>query len=567
MSNSSGSEYKGKSIIVDEEPNDEWENPSCDDNQIGYPLPPKLDASNHDHARKCRCCVKTIKIENDVKDLQEELRELHLAYKNNFMMLTNIVKDLAKKDLNPEAVKADIMREVPWYISQDVFFTLQLFEIVIMVRKRRTELPSAGESSEPQGAAGAQRPLAQQELSSYFRCNEVLDEKLKRKKSTIINTTVFPWFFVNNTAIQNEKENVSDKVKARLFSYGCVVAWWKVGPCRQKFLDIPATWNGVLEDMSDGFEGNEEYHVNDRDLTTKNMFDGLLFIPGYRQINLSRVSMVHLRLWVRIMRRKKKTLVLLFEFFRRGLPEWTVDLTNYLPKHFPQQECAIGCDLLGYLALPVIDLTTSSCVGVIELLTSSKYVNYAHEILAFLLTLKLFILQTQNLRFPQAFDGPAYVPRQNELDKIIGILKTVCDIYNLPLAQTWVVSPSTSFVSHDKIIKKCCCSFDTKCIGKVCMSTTYLPFYLKDLPKCQFRKTCAERKLEQSSYGAVGRALLCRSLCFCRDVTILNAKEYSLVYCARMFKLASCFAIYLHSVENGDDYILEFFFPSECGRW
>ncbi|PWA64933.1 hypothetical protein CTI12_AA339330 [Artemisia annua] len=114
MSNSSKSDYKGKSIVVDEEPNDEWENPTCDDNIIlrnyvmrclwsdsiwyktGYPLPPKLDASNNDHARRCRCCVKSIKIENEVKDLQEELRELHLAYKNNFMMMANVVKGLAK---------------------------------------------------------------------------------------------------------------------------------------------------------------------------------------------------------------------------------------------------------------------------------------------------------------------------------------------------------------------------------------------------------------------------------------------------------------------------------------
>ena len=38
-----------------------------------------------------------------------------------------------------------------------------------------------------------------------------------RHKKTIINTTVLPWFFVNNTAIQNEeKENVSNKVEARI---------------------------------------------------------------------------------------------------------------------------------------------------------------------------------------------------------------------------------------------------------------------------------------------------------------------------------------------------------------
>ncbi|GJR22834.1 hypothetical protein Tco_0971361, partial [Tanacetum coccineum] len=87
--------------------------------------------------------------------------------------------------------------------------------------------------------------------------------------------------------------------------------------------------------------------------------------------------------------------------FRRGLPEWTLDLTNYSPKHFPQQECAISCDLHGYLALPVFDLTTSSCIGVIELLTSSKYVSYAHEVQQFHSALK-----TQNLSCPQAFDDP-----------------------------------------------------------------------------------------------------------------------------------------------------------------
>ena len=114
MSNSSSNDYKGKSIVVDEEPNDQWENPSCNDNiilrnyvmkclwsdpiwyKMGYSLSPKLDASNNDQKQRCRCCMKSIKIENEVKDLQQELRELHLAYKNNFMMMANVVKGLAK---------------------------------------------------------------------------------------------------------------------------------------------------------------------------------------------------------------------------------------------------------------------------------------------------------------------------------------------------------------------------------------------------------------------------------------------------------------------------------------
>ncbi|KAJ0631056.1 hypothetical protein HanOQP8_Chr17g0645421 [Helianthus annuus] len=66
--------------------------------------------------------------------------------------------------------------------------------------------------------------------------------------------------------------------------------------------------------------------------------------------------------------------------FGLGLPEWTPDLDNCTPKHFPQQEFALSCNLHGYLALPVFDSKTQLCVGVLELLTSSKYLSYAYEV-------------------------------------------------------------------------------------------------------------------------------------------------------------------------------------------
>ena len=66
--------------------------------------------------------------------------------------------------------------------------------------------------------------------------------------------------------------------------------------------------------------------------------------------------------------------------FRRGLPEWSSDLHNYLPDHFPQQECAIRCNLHGYLALPVFYSTTGLRAGVIELLMSLEYTSLAYEV-------------------------------------------------------------------------------------------------------------------------------------------------------------------------------------------
>ncbi|KAJ0666318.1 hypothetical protein HanPI659440_Chr17g0665481 [Helianthus annuus] len=85
--------------------------------------------------------------------------------------------------------------------------------------------------------------------------------------------------------------------------------------------------------------------------------------------------------------------------YRRGLPEWTPDVTNYLPRNLPQQECAIRCNLHGYLALPVFDMSTHLCVGVLELLTSSKYTSYAYEVQRL-----CNALQTVGLRTQQPFD-------------------------------------------------------------------------------------------------------------------------------------------------------------------
>ncbi|GJY11038.1 hypothetical protein Tco_0379223 [Tanacetum coccineum] len=80
MSESTVDNYKGKQIVMEEDPNDEWENPTCEDNLIlgnyvnkclsdgpiwykmGYPLPHKLDAKKHPHIATYKCCKKGIKV-------------------------------------------------------------------------------------------------------------------------------------------------------------------------------------------------------------------------------------------------------------------------------------------------------------------------------------------------------------------------------------------------------------------------------------------------------------------------------------------------------------------------
>lgn len=243
--------------------------------------------------------------------------------------------------------------------------------------------------------------------------------------------------------------------------------------------------------------------------------------------------------------------------YRFGFPEWTSDITNYAPKDFPQQESAIRCNLVGYLALPVFD-SKGFPVGVLELLTSSKYISYAYEVQQINKALK-----NTNLKTSQLFDW-SYAPsgpKQNRMDKIHSILKDVCDTHGLPLAQTWCVSYSRGYVVHEKILKNSCNSFNTKCIGKVCMYTTGLPFYVGDLGMWHFREACRERHLN-GERGVVGWAMATQGSCFCRDVSELSEEEYPLVYNARMCGLTSCFTIFLHGFGYLDKgYVLEFFLP------
>ncbi|GKC43586.1 hypothetical protein Tco_1061308 [Tanacetum coccineum] len=179
----------------------------------------------------------------------------------------------------------------------------------------------------------------------------------------------------------------------------------------------------------------------------------------------------------------------------------------------------------GDLKQDVFRTSFRSRVGVIELLTSSKHPSFAYEVQQFQRALK-----TQNLTCRQVSDAPVsdviYEGRGNELENIFGILSTVCDYYRLPLAQTWAVSSLSTIAAHEQVLRMSCNSFDSRCLGKVCM------------------------------------AFLSSGSCFCEDVTKLNEDEYPLVHFARMHGLTSSFAIHLHSVKSNDDYVLEFFLPS-----
>ncbi|KAI7754825.1 hypothetical protein M8C21_018918, partial [Ambrosia artemisiifolia] len=244
------------------------------------------------------------------------------------------------------------------------------------------------------------------------------------------------------------------------------------------------------------------------------------------------------------------------------LPEWSLDVPGQDASH----------NIHGYINLPVFESSSDCCVGVLEIITSSSYVDFAFEVQEVSRALK-----TQNLKSPNVFEDPSFSTlsslfrqiaderRRRELDEIYKVLKTVCDTHNLPLAQTWAPCGYSSYVANSENLEQSCSSFNRNCIGKVCMSIVDLPFYVQDLNLWEFHEFCRGRHMDKSQ-GVVGRSLSSCGTWFCEDVTKLDEDDYPLVHIARSSGLNSCLAIYLKSLEADTEHVIEFFLPSHTAN-
>ncbi|XP_026441022.1 protein NLP6-like [Papaver somniferum] len=246
--------------------------------------------------------------------------------------------------------------------------------------------------------------------------------------------------------------------------------------------------------------------------------------------------------------------------FRQKLPEWTPNVQYYSDKEYQRLNHALSYNVRGTLALPVFETSGKSCIGVIELITTSHKVNYAPEV-----DKVCKALEAVNLKTSEIMDSPSVQicneGRQNALAEILEILTVVCETHKLPMAQTWIPCRHRSIIAHGGGVQKSCTSFDGSCMGQICMSTTDVAFYVIDPHMWGFRDACSEHHL-QNGQGVAGRAFLSLGSCFSRDITKFSKTNYPLVHYARMFDLRSSFAICLRSAYTGtDDYILEFFLP------
>ncbi|XP_030522812.1 protein NLP2 [Rhodamnia argentea] len=239
--------------------------------------------------------------------------------------------------------------------------------------------------------------------------------------------------------------------------------------------------------------------------------------------------------------------------FLGKLPEWTPDVRFFSSEEYPRLNYAQQYDVRGSLALPVFERGSGTCLGVVEIITTSQKINYRPELENICKALEAVDLRSsQTFRPPSAKAcNPSY---QAALPQILEVLTSVCKRYRLPLALTWASclqqgkeGPRHSNENYE-----------------FCVSTVDSACFVADQHYLGFQEACSEHHLLRGQ-GIVGRAFTINRPCFATDVTAFNKREYPLAHHARMLGLCCATAIPLASIHTGSvDFVLEFFFPKDC---
>ncbi|KAL6864830.1 hypothetical protein ACP4OV_015981 [Aristida adscensionis] len=251
--------------------------------------------------------------------------------------------------------------------------------------------------------------------------------------------------------------------------------------------------------------------------------------------------------------------------YKQRVPEWTPNVQYYSNTEYARLNHAISYNIHGTVALPVFDPSAKSCIAVVELIMTSKKVNYACEV-----DKVCKALEAVNLKSTEVVECPyAKIFTENHqaaLVEMLEILTSTCEKLKLPMAQTWVPDKYQNLLIHGAGVKSSCFNLHESSVQEFCLRTSDVAFHVIDARMWGFRDACVEHHL-QKGQGVSGRAFVLRRPCFSKDVTRFSKLDYPLVHYARMFGLAGCFSICLQSSYTGsDDYILEFFLPPDCRK-
>ncbi|KAE8669935.1 Protein NLP2 [Hibiscus syriacus] len=239
--------------------------------------------------------------------------------------------------------------------------------------------------------------------------------------------------------------------------------------------------------------------------------------------------------------------------FLGKLPEWTPDVRFFRSDEYPRISFAQKYNVGGSLALPVFERGKGTCLGVVEVVTTTQKINYHPE-----LEHVCKALEAVDLRSSHGFTPPGVEARnelyQAALPDIVEVLRSICKRYMLPLALTWApcLNQGKSGCRHsDENFYRCVSTLDSAC-------------FVADEGLSGFLEACSEHHLFQGQ-GIVGRAFTTNKQCFATDITAFSKTNYPLSHHARMFGLRAAVAVPLQSTFTGSvAFVLELFLPKDC---
>ncbi|XP_058203696.1 protein NLP7-like [Rhododendron vialii] len=239
--------------------------------------------------------------------------------------------------------------------------------------------------------------------------------------------------------------------------------------------------------------------------------------------------------------------------FLNKLPEHAPDVKHYTLKEYPQRDLALHCGIQSSWAVPVFHHFSHTCVGVLEIVSPCSMVRDWHD--------KSFLGEMYDIF--QEFGLQCFVgynhyemeirdenkARTTAFQELNTVLKTVCEIHNLPFAMTWVP-----------------CS--------VCNGLLQGPLLSEAVEYCghnedEFDEFVKVIKCSHLGKGGVAGMLLSSpNMLYCSDITQLSLTEYPLVPYAQLMEFRGWFTLCLQSSYTANDiYAVEFFLPTRnrCG--
>ncbi|KAK6946531.1 PB1 domain [Dillenia turbinata] len=239
--------------------------------------------------------------------------------------------------------------------------------------------------------------------------------------------------------------------------------------------------------------------------------------------------------------------------FMRKAPEWTPDVWFFKAEEYQRIDYAKQYDVHGSLAVPVLQQGSGSCLGVIEIITTTQKIKYRPVLENICKALEAVDLRSSEIIIPPNVQA-CNESYQVALPEIYYILKSACQTHRLPLAQTWAPciqqGKRGSWHSGDDYAH--------------CISTIDPVYYASDPQMVGFHEACVEQHLF-GGQGVVGCSFSSTQPYLATDITAFSKTRYPLSHHARMFGLHAAVAICLRSISLlPADFVLEFFLPVDC---